>query len=148
MFAEAPLLRKHLAEAFADVSCPYPELENLDHSNLLELSLDLSVLPDESFHYILPRILEEILDYGPEYGPGIFGSLKFETVIDNLNVLSVFPEGRARLIEQKKARFTSFTPEQIAALTEWLLTVREWNEGAVICMLEDINATLTYWAER
>ena len=148
MYAEAPQLRKHLAEAFADVPCPYPGLENLDHGDLLELSLDLSAIVDESFHYILPRILEEILDYGPEYGPGIFGSMKFETVIDNLNVLSVFPEGRARLIEQKKARFASFTSEQIAALTEWLLTVRDWNEEAVICMLEDINATLTYWTER
>ena len=148
MYAEAPQLRKHLAEAFADVPCPYPELENLDHGKLLELTLDLAGLSAEALRYILPLILKEILDYGPDYGPGYFGGLKFETVIDNLNVLSVFPAGRARLIEQKKARFASFTPNECAALTEWLLTVREWNEPAVAFMLEDINTALTYWTER
>ncbi len=144
MYAEASQLRKHLTEAFADVPCPYPELENLDHVKLLELSLDLSGLLNKSFHYVLPRVLEDILNYGP----GLVSDLEFEEVIHNLNVLSVLPEGRSGLIEQKKARFNSFTPEQIAALTEWLLTVRDWNEGTVMVTLEDIDTALTYWTER
>lgn len=100
-------------------------------------------LPDESFHYVLPRVLEDILNYGP----GLVSDLEFEWLIYSLNVFSVLRLGRARLIEQKKARFARFTPEQTAALTEWLLTIREWNERAVIVMLEDIDAALTYWAE-
>lgn len=145
MFAEAPQLRKHLAEAFAGVPCPHPELENLDHDKLLELSMMLNgSLPDESFHYVLPRVLEDILNYGP----GLVSDLEFEWLIYSLNVFSVLPPGRARLIEQKKAKFARFTPEQTAALTEWLLIIREWNERAVTVMLEDIDAALTYWVER
>jgi len=159
-------VRQNLEKAFADVPNPtdtrsMPPLIS-DRAILIdsdaELRTNLILFTTEDFQFILPEVLTNLLDTDNRDG--------IHSVIYMLNVLSYEPEERLAQTERlfgkdfaeqvclnnitsreaKLQRFANFTPQQAAAVRDWLLVAQTWQE------LEkdkwEVDAAFQYWNKR
>ena len=138
-------VRQRLRAAFANVPCPDdfraanacgPVL----HSVCLELRRDFYNYESEEIHYLLPFILEDMMD--TRKGSDI------ETEDAELLIMQLNPKGSgSEIVERIRTEsFSRFTPEQSQAVCEWLRLARGWDD--LSRFTDYVDASIEYWCGR
>jgi hypothetical protein len=138
-------IRRMLREAFASVPCPdaFKEADSCGpviHDVCLELRRDFYNYEPEEIHYMLPSILEDLMD--TRTGDDI------ETEDAEFLIFQLNPYG----IESKLVReigleqFANFTQEQARAVCEWLRMARTWSDLEMFTNY--VDAAIEYWCQR
>ena len=135
-------LRRMLRQAFAEVPCPNTFKEAGDcgpllHDVSLELRRNFYNYEPEEIHYLLPFILEDMMD--TRTGDDI------ETDDAERLVLQLDPfwldEPGVRKV--KLEQFANFRPQQRLAICEWLRFARLWND--LKRFTDWVDAAIEYW---
>jgi hypothetical protein len=135
-------VRKLLREAFANVPCPdiFKEKDScgpMIHAVCLELRRDFYNYEPEEIQYMLPSLLEDLMD--TRTGDDI------ETDDAERLVLQLDPfwldDEVIRKVKLKQ--FANFTREQSRAVCEWLLLAREWED--LKRFTHWVDAAINYW---
>jgi hypothetical protein len=120
-------VRRMLSQAFAEVPCPSSfqsagACGPLSHDVSLELRRDFYNYEPEEIHYLLPLILEDMMD--TRTGDDI------ETDDAERLVLQLDPFWLDDAVVRKVSleQFANFTPKQAQAVCEWLRFARIWND--------------------
>lgn len=135
-------VRRMLGQAFADVPCP-PTFENagacgpVTHEVCLELRRDFYNYEPEEIQYMLPSILEDMMD--TRTGDDI------ETDDAERLVLQLDPFWLDDAVIRKVQldQFANFTPQQRRAICEWLRFARTWND--LKRFTHWVDAAIGYW---
>ncbi len=138
-------VRNLLRSAFVRVPCPESfkcagECEALSHEVAVELRRDFYNYEPEEIHYLLPLILEDLMD--TRSGDDIEND-DAERLILQLNPLAI---DEAVVKKIKLEQFAVFTNQQREAICEWLLFARTWND---LKRFEGwVSAALDYWCSQ
>lgn len=138
-------VRNLLRSAFAEVPCPESfkaggECETLSHEVAIELRRDFYNYEPVEIHYLLPLILEDLMD--TRSGDDVEND-DAERLILQLNPLAI---DEAVVKKIKLEQFALFTNQQCEAICEWLLFARTWHD---LRRFEDwVNAALDYWCSQ
>jgi hypothetical protein len=137
-------VRRMLREAFADVQCPktFKEADACGpvlHEVMLELRLNFYNYEPDEIHYLLPFILEDMMD--TRTGDDI------ETDDAERLVLQLDPFQIDTAIVRKVSleQFANFTPQQSHAVCEWLRLARTWND--LERFTDWVDAATRYWCQ-
>lgn len=135
-------VRRMLRQAFAEVPCPNTFKEAGDcgpllHDVSLELRRDFYNYEPEEIHYLLPLILEDMMD--TRTGDDI------ETDDAERLVLQLDPMQLDNALVRKVSleQFANFTPQQRQAICEWLRFARMWND--LKRFTHWVDAAIRYW---
>jgi hypothetical protein len=156
-------IRELLREAFADVPCPYKEvdIDGLNHEIYHEVCKELNVLTSEGVHFYLPRILEDFLDCETNqsasseelnlvvrYLNGNWNESGFEWLRDHAgeDVFDAAVKEQKHLSEQKEKTFAHFNNDQALAIHAWLLFVRNSQKTGI--HLRELDGAINYWEKR
>jgi hypothetical protein len=137
-------VRTMLREAFAEVPCP-STFKSADacapvaHEVALELRRDFYNYEPEEIQYMLPSILEDMMD--TRTGDEV------ETDDAERLVLQLDPFGLDDAVARKVQleQFANFTPQQCRAICEWLRFARTWND--LKRFTHWVDAALKYWCQ-
>lgn len=138
-------VRNLLRSAFAKVPCPASfksagQGEALLHEVAVELRRDFYNYEPEEIHYLLPLILEDLMD--TRSGDDIEND-DAERLILQLNPLAI---DEAVVKKIKLEQYSVFTNQQREAICEWLLFARTWND---LKRFEAwVDAALDYWCSQ
>jgi len=142
---EKERIRRMLREAFSDVSCPdsFKQAEScgpMTHDVCLELRKDFYHYEPEEIHYMLPSILEDLMD--THTGDDI------ETENAEFLVFQLNPCGTENKIvrEVRLKQFAGFTQRQAQAICEWLRMALTWQDLSLF--IQDVEAAFEYWCQR
>jgi hypothetical protein len=131
-----------LRQAFAEVPCPSSfqsagDCEPLSHDVALELRRDFYNYESEEIHFLLPLILEDMMD--TRTGDDI------ETDDAERLVLQLDPFWLDSAVVRKVTleQFANFTPQQRQAVCEWLQFARTWND--LKRFTHWVDAASRYW---
>jgi hypothetical protein len=135
-------VRRMLRQAFAEVPCPstFKEADDcgpLSHDVSLELRRDFYNYEFEEIHYLLPMILEDMMD--TRTGDDIETDDAERLVLQ----LDPFWLDEAGVRKVKLEQFANFTPEQAQAVCEWLRFARAWND--LKRFTDWVDAAIRYW---
>jgi hypothetical protein len=138
-------VRQMLREAFADVPCPdaFKELDAccpVEHSVALELRLDFYNYEPDEIQYMLPSILEDLMD--TRTGDDI-ETEDAERLILQLNP---FRHNNEVSRENQTEQFANFSPKQAQAVCEWLRLARTWED--LKRFVDWVDAAIDYWCHR
>jgi hypothetical protein len=145
MGKEEERVRKMLREAFANVPCPDDykaagECGPLVHEVGLELRKSFYNYEPEEIHYMLPSILEDLMD--TRTGDDI-ETEDAERLIMQLDPLFL---DDAVVRKVRLQQFADFTPEQARAVCEWLRLARTWED--LSRFTDWVDAAIGYWCKR
>ena len=138
-------IRQTLREAFADVPCPdaFKELDAccpVEHSVALELRRDFYNYEPDEIQYMLPSILEDLMD--TRTGDDI-ETEDAERLVLHLNPFWLDDEVVRKVqLEQ----FANFSPKQAQAVCEWLRLARTWED--LKRFIDWVDAAIDYWCQR
>jgi hypothetical protein len=135
-------VRRMLREAFAEVLCPNTFKEAGDCGPLLqdvalELRRDFYNYEPDEIHYLLPLILDNMMD--TRTGDDIETDDAERLVLQ----LDPFWLDEAGVRKVKLAQFANFTPQQRQAVCEWLRFARLWND--LKRFTDWVDAAIEYW---
>jgi len=135
-------VRRILRQAFAEVPCPNTFKEAGDcgpllHNVSLELRRDFYNYEPEEIHYLLPLILEDMMD--TRTGDDIETDDAERLVLQ----LDPFALDNALIGKVKLEQFANFTPQQRQAVCEWLQFARTWND--LRRFTHWVDAAVRYW---
>jgi len=135
-------VRRMLRQAFAEVPCPPTfsaegECGPLLHDVSTELRRDFYNYEPEEIRYLLPLILEEMMD--TRTGDDIETEDAERLVLQ----LDPFMLDDPLVSKIKLAQFANFTAQQRGAICEWLRFARHWND---LNRFSDwVDAAIRYW---
>jgi hypothetical protein len=135
-------VRTMLRQAFAEVPCPSTFKDAGDcgpllHDVSLELRRDFYNYEPEEIHYLLPMILEDMMD--TRTGDDIETDDAERLVLQ----LDPFWLDEAGVRKVKLEQFANFTPQQRQAICEWLRFARIWND--LKRFTDWVDAAIRYW---
>ena len=135
-------IRKILREAFAGVPCPEHSsvCGVIPHSVTRELRRDFYNYEPEEIRYLLPFVLEDLMD--TRTGDDI------ETDDAEFLIMQLDPFllDNAITREVKLRQFADFTFDQIEAVCEWLSLARTWND--LSRFTDYVDRAIQYWCTR
>jgi hypothetical protein len=145
MGEEEERIRKMLRDAFANVPCPDDyeaegECGSLVHEVGLELRKSFYNYEPEEIHYMLPSILEDLMD--TRTGDDIETEDAERLIMQLDPVISDSAVVRKVQLQQ----FADFTPEQARAVCEWLRLARTWED--LSRFTDWVDSAIGYWCKR
>jgi hypothetical protein len=136
-------IRKLLREAFASVPCPEhfgSASTVIPHSVTRELRRDFYNYEPEEVRYLLPFVLEDLMD--TRTGDDIETD-DAEFLVMQLDPLLLDSEITRKT---KLKQFAGFTLDQAQAVCEWLRMARTWND--LSRFIDYVDRAIQYWCNR
>jgi hypothetical protein len=135
-------VRRMLNQAFAEVPCPNTfkragDCGPLLHDVALELRRDFYNYEPEEIHYLLPMVLEDMMD--TRTGDDIETD-DAERLVLQLDPFWLDESGVRKVILEQ---FANFTSQQRRAVCEWLRFARLWND--LKRFTDWVDAAIEYW---
>jgi len=156
-------IRALLRKAFANVPCPYKEVNTarLGHDAFRKLRTELNLFTPEAVQFYLPRVLEDLLDTHTNdpvnsedsdavvrYLNGLCSTSDFEWLKEygGEGAFKAASDEQTQLRHRKAVEFAIITNKQAFAIHQWLLLAQSWED--LILQPKEVEGAIAYWKER